>query len=99
MSSTPPNRTAPSLLSRSLRLVGLMLMLGIAGFWFAKGAHTGWSQHRVPIQQVDEVTGLEFVTYEDRYVPGIEVLATGLASGALLFGVSFFFRKKIHTAS
>ena len=95
------NRSTPDLafrvrLVRILRIAGAFLALATAGFWWAKGAHTGWTQHRVPSKQVDEVTGLEFITYEDRYVPGVEVLAVGLAVGATLFAASFLFRKRNH---
>lgn len=75
---------------RLLQLCALVLALGTAGFWAAKGAHRGWSQHRVPVKQVDEITGLEHITYEDRYVPGIEVLAGGLGLAGLLGVVSLF---------
>jgi hypothetical protein len=49
---------------------------------------------QVPVKQTDEVTGLEYVTYEDRYVPGVDFLglAGGLAAG--LFAVSFFVQRK-----
>lgn len=69
---------------RLLQLLALVLALGTAGFWVAKGAHRGWSQHRVPVKQVDEITGLDHITYEDRYVPGVEVLAGGLGLAGLL---------------
>jgi hypothetical protein len=85
--------SAPFSLRRFARLLGLVVLLGTGGFWAAKGAHTGWSQNRVPHRQVDEITGIEFVTYEDRFVPGVEVLAAGLGLAAGLFAVSFFFNR------
>jgi hypothetical protein len=88
----PPSARRP--LATIFRLAGALLILATLGFWAAKGAHTGWSMHRVPTPQVDEVTGLEFVTYEERYVPGVEVLAGGIGAGLLLLGVSLFFHKK-----
>ncbi len=77
---------------RSFRLVALATFIGCVGFWGAKGARIGWSQHQVPIQEVDEVTGLDYVRYEDRFVPGLEWLAGGCAVAVLLFGASFLFR-------
>ena len=97
MSSAAPDRSVSSPFARFLRFAAAMVVLGTLGFWWAKGAHRGWSQHRVPTKQVDEITGLEFVTYEERYVPGVEVLAVGLGAGVLLLGTSFFFRKKSTT--
>ena len=78
---------------RTLRLVAALLALATVGFWAAKGAHRGWSQDRVPVKQIDEVTGLEHITYEDRYVPGVEVLAAGVGLAALLAAVSLFLPK------
>lgn len=74
------------------RIVALLLALGTAGFWFGKGAHTGWSQNRVPVSKTDDVTGIVYTAYEDRFVPGIEVLGAGLAIATALLGVSLFFR-------
>jgi hypothetical protein len=83
--------------SRPIRKVllvsGLLVAGGTTAFWAAKGAHRGWSQHRVPHKQIDEVTGLEQITYEDRYVPGIEVLAGGVGLGVALAALSLFFHK------
>ena len=78
---------------RTLRLVAALLALTTVGFWAAKGAHRGWSQDRVPVKQIDEVTGLEHITYEDRYVPGLEVLAAGVGLATLLATVSLFLPK------
>jgi hypothetical protein len=84
---------------RLLQLIALVLALGTAGFWAAKGAHRGWSQHRVPVKQVDEVTGLDHITYEDRYVPGIEVLGGGLALAGLLALGSLFLSRPVNPNS
>lgn len=81
-------------MKKSLRLLALLLALASLGFWAAKGAHTGWSQDRVPVKQLDEVTGLEQTTYEDRYVPGVDFLGGGLALAGLLAGVSLFVRNQ-----
>ena len=79
-------------IAKVLLVAGLLLAVGTATFWAAKGAHRGWSQHRVPHKQIDEVTGLEQVTYEDRYVPGIEILGSGVGLGLALTALSLFFR-------
>lgn len=78
---------------RLLLLAAAVLALGTVGFWAAKGAHRGWSQNRVPVKAVDEVTGLEHVTYEDRYVPGVDFLGGGLVLAGAVAGVSLFLRK------
>jgi len=95
--SKPPRRTTANPIRLILRLVAAFcLVFGIV-YWSGKGAHTGWSMDRVPSPQVDEITGIEFVTYEERFVPGIEWLGGAIGLATLSFGLSFFFRtKKIH---
>jgi len=58
-------------------------------FWVYKGAHRGWSQNRVPIRHIDEITGIEYQVYEERFVPGIEWLGGAAVLAGGLFGLSF----------
>lgn len=92
MSNSATHRSAPARLG--LRLTAAVLLLGVVGFWAAKGAHTGWSMNQVPVKQTDEITGIEFVTYEKRFVPGIEFLGGGAGFAAGLFAVSLLFKRK-----
>ena len=45
------------------------------------------------LEQTDEITGLVFTTYEERYVPGIDILGGALVVGALCFGLTFLLFK------
>lgn len=90
--STIPFKPAPVRLG--LRVTATLLLLGVVGFWAAKGAHTGWSMNQVPVKQTDEITGIEFVTYEKRFVPGVEFLGGGAGLAAGLFAVSLLFKRK-----
>ena len=74
----------------ALRLISTLLIVATAGYWFAAGAHRGWSMDKVPVEQVDEITGLNYTTYEDRYVPGIEVLGAGVVLGGLILVGTLF---------
>lgn len=76
-----------------LRGAGVLLALFTFCFWAAKGYHRGWTQNQVPMKQIDPVTELEFVTYEKRFVPGIDYLGGGIFLGALLFGATFVGRR------
>ncbi|WP_438479192.1 hypothetical protein [Oleiharenicola lentus] len=84
----------PSPVRKFLRILAALVAIGIVGFWFAKDGRTGWSQDRVPVNQKDEITGIDYVTYEERFVPGIDTLGAGLGVAAALFVLSFFFRSK-----
>ncbi|MEO0055561.1 MAG: hypothetical protein RLZZ50_1508 [Verrucomicrobiota bacterium] len=76
-----------------LRGAGVLLALFTFCFWAAKGYHRGWTQNQVPVKQVDPVTELEFVTYEKRFVPGLDYLGGGILVGTLLFGATFVGRR------
>lgn len=82
------------------RAAAVVVFIATVGFWTVKGAHTGWSQDQVPVKQTDEVTGIEFVTYDKRFVPGIEFLGGGVAFATGLFVVTFLFKRKTtHSSS
>ncbi|TVP79290.1 MAG: hypothetical protein EA353_06425 [Puniceicoccaceae bacterium] len=59
--------------------------------WASGGFHWGWSQNQIPIEQVDEITGIEYLTYEDGFRAGMEFLGGGLTLAALLIMLSAFF--------
>jgi hypothetical protein len=77
-----------------LRIVALVVLLGGLGFWFAKGANTGWTKNRVEKKTVDEVTGIEAVSYEERLVPGVEFLGGAVVGAGALAGLSLLFGRK-----
>jgi hypothetical protein len=81
-------------LKKILRLIALALFATTVGYWAVQGAHTGWSQNRVPITKTDEITGIAYIVYEDRFVPGVDALAAGVGLAGGLFAASFFFRPK-----
>jgi hypothetical protein len=84
-------------LRRIPQTIALGLFVATIGFWAVKGAHTGWSQNRVPRSKTDEVTGIVYTVYENRYVPGIDLLAGGVGLAGALLAVSFLLRPKNKT--
>jgi len=52
--------------------------------WLAGGAHRGWTKTSMPVEKTDEVTGLTYREYERRFQPGVDLLAAGLATAAML---------------
>jgi hypothetical protein len=79
---------------KTLRILAVILVLASAGFWLASGANRGWTKTSVPVKTLDEVTGIEGITYQKKFVPGVDFLAVGIAAAVLLTGVSFLFRTK-----
>jgi hypothetical protein len=85
-------------MKRTLRIVAVLVALAGLGFWLAAGANAGWTKNRVEKRTVDEVTGIEAVSFENKFVPGVDFLG-GIAVGAgALAGVSLLFRKKEKSA-
>ncbi len=79
---------------RALRLLALVVLAGTLGLWAATGAHRGISKNRVEVRTLDEITGIEQITYEERFVAGYDTLAIGGAVALVVAGMSFAFRRK-----
>jgi hypothetical protein len=81
-------------MSKTLRILALVVALAAAGTWLATGGNRGWTKTSVPVKTVDEITGIEAVSYERRFLPGLEFLGAALLGASLLAGASFLFRSK-----
>jgi len=77
-------------MQRTLRIIAVVLVAGAIAFWAAAGANRGWTKTRVPKKVVDEVTGLEGVQWQHKFVPGVDFLGAALLGACVLAGVSFF---------
>ena len=77
-----------------LRIAAVLGLLGSIGIWWAAGANRGWTKTSVPHKATDEVTGIEAITYEKKFIPGVELLGMAVAISAVLAGASFLFRNK-----
>jgi hypothetical protein len=77
-----------------LRILAFAIAFGVTAFWVNGGSHTGWSMNKVPVILTDEITGIEYTEYEDRYVPGIEVLGGGWVAALVLGGISVFIKSR-----
>lgn len=77
-----------------IRFLALAFLVVMTGWWLAAGAHRGWTQTSVARKTLDEVTGIEAITYEKRFVPGLDFVAAALFGTALLVGASFLVRRQ-----
>jgi hypothetical protein len=75
-------------------LIGGAMALVVPIWWLISGANRGWTMNRVPVVQIDEITEIQYTTYEERLVPGIEFLGGALLFALILIGISFFPRSK-----
>ena len=80
-------------MKRTLQILALLVVLTAAVTWLATGASRGWTKTEVQIKTLDEVTGIEGITYQKKFQPGVDFLGAAFGGAALLVGASFFFRK------
>jgi len=79
-----------------LRLLALLVFVGALVTWFVTGANRGWTKTSEPVKTMDDVTGIEGITYQKRFVPGLDFLGASLLGAGLLTGISFLFRNNNH---
>lgn len=76
-----------------LQSLALALVLAAAATWLATGANLGWTKTSVMVKTLDPVTGIDGITYQKKFLPGVDFLGAAFGGAALLAGASFFFRK------
>jgi len=82
-----------------LRLAALFVALVTLVLWLFGGPNTGWTKTSVQVKTVDPVTDQDIITWEKRFLPGVDFLGSGLLAGALLFSISFLFHRKTSSTS
>ena len=80
-------------MKRILKTLALLIVLGAGVTWLACGANRGWTKTSVPIKTVDTVTGIEGITYQKKFLPGVDFLGAAFGGAAVLAVASLFFRK------
>ena len=80
-------------MKRILKSLALLLLLAAAVTWLVTGANRGWTKTSVPVKTLDPVTGIEGISYESKFLPGVDFLGAAFAASALLAGASLFIRK------
>ncbi len=75
------------------RVLAVSVALAAGAAWLVTGSNRGWSKTSVPVKTLDPVTGIEGLTYEKRFVPGLDFLGVSLFASASLGGLSFLFRR------
>jgi hypothetical protein len=78
---------------RILQWVAFGLAAAAVVGWLALGANRGWTKTTVTRWQKDPVTEIDGPVVEKKFVPGVDVLAVGLAGALALFIVSLFVSK------
>ena len=81
-------------MKQTFRIVALLVVLAAAGFWLTAGANRGWTKNKVEKKTLDDVTGIEGISYEQKFVPGLDFLGAAFVGAGILTGLSFLLRNK-----
>ncbi|MEI9864333.1 MAG: hypothetical protein WDN00_07205 [Limisphaerales bacterium] len=81
-------------MKKTLQLLAVLVVLATATIWLVTGANSGWTKTSVAVKTLDPVTEIEGITYEKKFLPGVDFLGGGAAVALTLAGASFFFRNK-----
>ena len=80
-----------------LQIVAVVVALSALAFWAARGANRGWTKTEKEVRTMDEVIGIEKITYEKGFWPGVELLGGALLGAGVLAGASLLIRNKPKT--
>ena len=80
-------------MKKILQILALLVFLTAAITWAATGANRGWTKTSVAVKTLDPVTEIEGITYQKKFLPGVDFLGCAGAVAVVLAGASFFFRK------
>ncbi len=84
-------------MNRTLKIISLILLLATVGTWLFSGANRGWTKTSMAVKTLDDVTGIEGISYQKKFMPGLDFLGAGSLVALALGGSSFFFRKSKHS--
>jgi hypothetical protein len=80
-------------MKKTLRVLAVLVLLAAGAIWLATGASRGWTKTSVMVKTPDPVTGLDGISYEKKFIAGVDFLGAAALGAGLLAGASLFFRK------
>jgi hypothetical protein len=81
-------------MKRVLQLLAMLVLLAAGATWLATGASRGWTKTSVMVKTTDPVTGLDGISYEKKFIAGVDFLGAAALGAGLLASTSLFFRKQ-----
>lgn len=75
------------------RLLALFILTTCISWWWFGGANTGWTKTYLTTSATDEVTGIAYQVKQEKFVPGVDLLAAGTGLSFAIFATSFLFTK------
>jgi hypothetical protein len=78
-----------------IHLFAAIILLGTTAWWWQAGSNKGWTKTSVQVLKYDEITEISYPEYEDRFVPGMDILGGAAIAAAVLTGAGFLLRKRL----
>jgi len=80
-------------MNKILKVMALAVLLGAISTWLVTGANRGWTKTSIAIKTLDPVTEIEGITYQKKFLPGVDFLGAAAGLSAALSAASLIFRK------
>ncbi len=80
-------------MKRVLQLLAVLVLLAAGVTWLVTGATSRWTKTSVAVKTLDPVTGIEGISYQKKFIAGVDFLGAAALGAGLLAGASLFFRK------
>jgi hypothetical protein len=80
-------------MKKFLQILAMLVLLAGIITWLVTGANRGWTKTSVAVKTLDPVTEIEGITYQKKFLPGVDFLGGAFAVSVVLAGASLFFRK------
>ncbi|HEY5041317.1 MAG TPA: hypothetical protein VIK53_04885 [Verrucomicrobiae bacterium] len=84
-------------MKRILQLLAVLVLVSAGIIWLATDANRGWTKTSVMVKTLDPVTGIEGISYEKKFLPGVDFLGASVVGAGVLAGISLFFRNQKQT--
>jgi hypothetical protein len=84
-------------MKKALRILAALVLLAAGVTWLATGASRGWTKTSVMIKTPDPVTGIDSISYQRKFIAGVDFLGAAAVGAGVLAGASFFFRNNNQT--
>ena len=81
-------------MKKTLQILAVLLVLTAGATWLITGANRGWTKTSVAVKTLDPITEIEGITYQKKFLPGVDFLGASALVAGLLAGTSLFFRNK-----
>ena len=86
-------------MKKTLQLLAVLVLLAAGATWLAAGANRGWTKTSVAVKTLDPVTDIEGISYQKKFLPGVDFLGAAALAAGLLAGASLFFRSHKQTTT